>query len=203
MRGSGGRDDVTADVWVFSSPPHDPLGHPMFTPGASYSAAQKMRVRSQMSHRAGPWSALRRAHIGTWSLMSSAPGRSPQTSSPHSARIATAWSSRSRHPARRLGAKARAAAFARLRPQPGGPPMLAVATGPYAAEGFDCPALDTVFLAAPIAQKGTARPPTPTLNYRICYSHGGGRVGYLPDRRGRHLATGTPGQRPQDRRPGR
>jgi hypothetical protein len=40
-----------------------------------------------------------------------------------------------------MGAKSRAAALARLQPQPGGPPLLAVATGPYVGEGFDCPAV--------------------------------------------------------------
>ena len=39
-----------------------------------------------------------------------------------------------------MGAKDRAGALARLVPQPGGPPLLAVATGPYAGEGVRLPA---------------------------------------------------------------
>lgn len=54
----------------------------------------------------------------------------------------------------KLGAKARRAAIGSLKVTDGGPPLLAVATGPYIGEGFDCPALDTVFLVFPMKFKG-------------------------------------------------
>jgi superfamily II DNA or RNA helicase len=53
-----------------------------------------------------------------------------------------------------MGAKQRAAALERLKQPTVEEPLLVVATGPFVGEGFDCPALDTLFLAAPIAFKG-------------------------------------------------
>ena len=53
-----------------------------------------------------------------------------------------------------MGAKQRAAATERLVPTDDGPPLLVVATGHFVGEGFDCPALDTLFLAGPISFKG-------------------------------------------------
>jgi superfamily II DNA or RNA helicase len=53
-----------------------------------------------------------------------------------------------------MGARARAAANEKLTPDPGGPALLVVATGNFIGEGFDCPALDTLFLAGPVSFKG-------------------------------------------------
>jgi superfamily II DNA or RNA helicase len=53
-----------------------------------------------------------------------------------------------------MGARARAAANARLATTDDGPPLLVVATGHFVGEGFDCPALDTLFLAGPVSFKG-------------------------------------------------
>jgi superfamily II DNA or RNA helicase len=51
-----------------------------------------------------------------------------------------------------MGARKRVSALDELRPEDG--QLLVVATGQYVGEGFDCPALNTVFLAVPIAFKG-------------------------------------------------
>ncbi|HET6911710.1 MAG TPA: DEAD/DEAH box helicase family protein [Mycobacteriales bacterium] len=52
-----------------------------------------------------------------------------------------------------MGTKQRAAALASLATHSSSA-LLVVATGPFIGEGFDCPVLDTLFLAAPIAFKG-------------------------------------------------
>ena len=53
-----------------------------------------------------------------------------------------------------MGAKQRAAAIGRLNPSESHSPLLVVATGHFVGEGFDCPALDTLFLAGPVSFKG-------------------------------------------------
>jgi superfamily II DNA or RNA helicase len=53
-----------------------------------------------------------------------------------------------------MGARERTAATERLAVEPDGLPLLVVATGHFVGEGFDCPALDTLFLAGPVSFKG-------------------------------------------------
>lgn len=53
-----------------------------------------------------------------------------------------------------MGARERRAAIERLVPGADGQPLLVVATGHFVGEGFDCPVLDTLFLAGPVSFKG-------------------------------------------------
>jgi superfamily II DNA or RNA helicase len=53
-----------------------------------------------------------------------------------------------------MGVRERRAANERLVPSSDGQPLLVVATGHLVGEGFDCPALDTLFLAGPVSFKG-------------------------------------------------
>lgn len=53
-----------------------------------------------------------------------------------------------------MKAKERQAAVARLAASEDAAPLLVLGTGSYIGEGFDCPQMDTLFLAAPISFKG-------------------------------------------------
>lgn len=55
-----------------------------------------------------------------------------------------------------MGARQTAEAMNRLQPNGTGSPLLAVGTGAFVGEGFDCPVLDTLFLAVPAGNKGKA-----------------------------------------------
>jgi superfamily II DNA or RNA helicase len=55
----------------------------------------------------------------------------------------------------RLGHRQRVATTTELAERPVGDPILLVATASFVGEGFDCPPLDTVFLAFPLAWKGS------------------------------------------------
>ncbi len=53
-----------------------------------------------------------------------------------------------------LGKRARAAIIERIESTRADEPLVVVATGQYLGEGFDCPQLDTLFLAFPVSFKG-------------------------------------------------
>ena len=53
-----------------------------------------------------------------------------------------------------LGKKTRSAMLRSLQDTPSDKEMLIIATGQYLGEGFDCPQVDTLFLAFPLSFKG-------------------------------------------------
>jgi len=53
-----------------------------------------------------------------------------------------------------LGKKQRTMLFQSIQATPPEEPLVVIATGSYLGEGFDCPQIDTLFLAFPIAFKG-------------------------------------------------